>query len=1857
MAVKYIYSNLVINGDVTADTFNDLAINTTSTNNVANQIVRTDVNGYARFGWIRSTSGATTSTITRITASNDEYLRYITPDTFRTQITDPYYAPVASTGNYLLDTTDTFTGILTIEGGRIQFGSYSNQFLGFNTGVAQTTGAGNVGLGFQSTYSLTDGSYNIAVGHQSMYTNVSGQYNTAVGYQSMYQSKADYNTGIGYQSLYPNTTGEYNIGLGHRAGYHIADGTTSNTITNDSIFIGKDSRANANNETNQIVIGDTAIGNGSNTVTLGNSSIVGTYLQGIVRASSMTPAQITSTGNTALITKEYGDANYGGSGGSVTSVSGTGTVSGLTLTGTVTSSGSLTLGGAITGFDNYVSWNLKTGGVQRTTVGSGGNLDLVGGANITTSYSAGGVVTFAGTGDTVYTHPTYNGDDINVDTGALTGATIVSDIDFNITTDSLGHVTDANGVVSTRTLTLADLGFTGDGNANYYVLPTTVPANIFAVNSGNANRLSFWGSADTYSISMGNNQANHGTVTDYSMHHTMGVESGRGFTFGSSRTAVTASINALTGAILSNSTITATGGNSTQWNTAYTHSQSAHDYLPLVGGTLTGELTFQDDNEGITFNGNGRFYKKSGDGLFIRKPSGGQDLKFEDNSGNFIGTFWHSGNDGASSGLNADLLDGQHGSYYYPDSNPDGYTNDQTASEILTAIKTVDGTGSGLDADTVDGFDSTNLIKLNTGVTDLNSISDLYSVFSSAAYASNANGVDWATGIQVAYAGNSGYKKQLMFRSHLFYRSGTSGSWNEVWDSGNDGSGSGLDADLLDGQHGSYYNTGGTVTSINFKTDGTALDVNSNTVTGSGTMIGVWQGASGQYVNGEGNLITFPTIPSLSGYATETYVDDAVSALVDSSPDLLNTLDELAAALGDDENFSTTVTNSIATKLPLAGGTMTGIINMGQNDITNGDSIYMDNWYRSTGDTGWYNSTHGGGIYMNDSTWVRVYNDKKFYVSSTAVNAIHSVGGITAEGNMYASGGNSTEWNTAYTHSQSSHDYLPLTGGTIAGGVVRINTNSNVNTLNISRSGSDVSQVVKIGVTDTTVKFNYIEDTVGEGNGNFGTYVFGLTGNDGETEVIPFVISKTGVTAVNYKATAALYGIETNGLYASVGNELNIFTDNNNKDINITPHGTGKLVVSSDVTAVNGVFSGKLGVAGVTAPASALDVNGVVRASGSSISANGEGAELMYTTTNWWSGSGGLLQAYDRGGSAFKPFGVNGLSLHFSTSGNLKFSIANSGAATFASSVSATDGIFSNDVTLEDNGKAIFGTGGDLEIYHDGSNSYIKDTGTGDFILNATNFRLKNAADSEIYMFVQDGGGVNLYHSGNAVKLQTSSTGIDITGDVSATDGIFSGAVTISGSATVGTYTSASNYHSGADNLILKGNSVGISSIFFQSEKDGVNINHASDYGFIQYHPYGTGTSGEAAELIIGTSNDSDDHVILNPPSLTGIKARIGVSTTDYTVWHAGNDGAGSGLDADLLGGASVSEIESASTIVRRNSSGYLHAQYFNGTGTFNTNGGTSGMGIFTGTNGSDNYGRSYTAGAARTLLNVANGATNVTNNNQITNGAGYTTNVGDITGVTAGTNLTGGGTSGTVTLNVSSTPSFTSVNATSSYSINGVNFAGEISGHIALGDWDGDGLETKIYSDSNVKLETTGAGVTVTGSITADVFYDAQNGGYYLNPSGSSILGSLQLQETTVPIVIKPNSTTKSWIHHIPTSDDYIFAPSTADGNTTWDWGNQVKFSAASVVTAKNFVLMSDRRFKTNIKKLKEKEINVDWKTFNMKSEKEELRYGVIAQQLEKKHPEFVRTDDKGMKSVAYIDLLIAKIAELEARLEKLEK
>ncbi len=154
---------------------------------------------------------------------------------------------------------------------------------------------------------------------------------------------------------------------------------------------------------------------------------------------------------------------------------------------------------------------------------------------------------------------------------------------------------------------------------------------------------------------------------------------------------------------------------------------------------------------------------------------------------------------------------------------------------------------------------------------------------------------------------------------------------------------------------------------------------------------------------------------------------------------------------------------------------------------------------------------------------------------------------------------------------------------------------------------------------------------------------------------------------------------------------------------------------------------------------------------------------------------------------------------------------------------------------------------------------------------------------------VNAGTGISVDTTTGAVTVSTAQN-LTTSGSPTFADTTLTGGLTIGGSLSRGTYTTASNYVSGADNIVLKGNGSGVSGIFFESEKDGTNINHPSDFGFIQFHPYGIGgTSGEANRLVIGVSNDADDMIVLNPMATDGIKVRVGAGTTEYTVYHSGN--------------------------------------------------------------------------------------------------------------------------------------------------------------------------------------------------------------------------------------------------------------------------------------------------------------------------------------------------------------------------------
>ena len=91
-------------------------------------------------------------------------------------------------------------------------------------------------------------------------------------------------------------------------------------------------------------------------------------------------------------------------------------------------------------------------------------------------------------------------------------------------------------------------------------------------------------------------------------------------------------------------------------------------------------------------------------------------------------------------------------------------------------------------------------------------------------------------------------------------------------------------------------------------------------------------------------------------------------------------------------------------------------------------------------------------------------------------------------------------------------------------------------------------------------------------------------------------------------------------------------------------------------------------------------------------------------------------------------------------------------------------------LSMPDNAKAYFGTGGDLSIYHTGALSYVQDTGTGHLVLSGSKVQMTNAADSETMLMATEDEGVSLWYN-NSKKLETTGTGVSITGglDVSGT--------------------------------------------------------------------------------------------------------------------------------------------------------------------------------------------------------------------------------------------------------------------------------------------------------------------------------------------------------------------------------------------------------------------------------------------------------------------------------------------------------
>jgi hypothetical protein len=265
----------------------------------------------------------------------------------------------------------------------------NNTAFGSNSLQATTTGFGNTAVGESAGFSITTGGSNALFGRNSGASLTTGTLNSFFGTFS--------GTNI--------TTGSSNVFVGFNAGRFIADGVTANTFSSSSIFIGTDTRPNADSQGNQIVIGHTAIGLGSNTTVIGNTSTTfGRWFGNLLVGSSTNSGQqlqVTGTsllnglstiqGTTAsdsgqlgteLLTTGTGDASWTGTSFATgyTHVAGSTTTLTSTLAGVVNTFYQITYtvtgrtaGSFTIGFGGFTSGNLTATGAlgpQATTTGT-----------------------------------------------------------------------------------------------------------------------------------------------------------------------------------------------------------------------------------------------------------------------------------------------------------------------------------------------------------------------------------------------------------------------------------------------------------------------------------------------------------------------------------------------------------------------------------------------------------------------------------------------------------------------------------------------------------------------------------------------------------------------------------------------------------------------------------------------------------------------------------------------------------------------------------------------------------------------------------------------------------------------------------------------------------------------------------------------------------------------------------------------------------------------------------------------------------------------------------------------------------------------------------------------------------------------------------------------------------------------------------------------------------------------------------------------------------------------------------------------------------------------------------------------
>jgi hypothetical protein len=187
-------------------------------------------------------------------------------------------------------------------------------------------------------------------------------------------------------------------------------------------------------------------------------------------------------------------------------------------------------------------------------------------------------------------------------------------------------------------------------------------------------------------------------------------------------------------------------------------------------------------------------------------------------------------------------------------------------------------------------------------------------------------------------------------------------------------------------------------------------------------------------------------------------------------------------------------------------------------------------------------------------------------------------------------------------------------------------------------------------------------------------------------------------------------------------------------------------------------------------------------------------------------------------------------------------------------------GTMTGDIAYLDNVKAKFGAGDDLQIFHDGSNSFINEGGAGDLTIKASNNLYLMSGSSEVYAKFTTDGAATLYHN-NSAKLATTSTGIDVTGGITTDAYSYLHGLRIAGADTGNTV-----YQQSGD-LSISSASGSIS-----LKPSGTNILHATNTGV------GIGTSTPLSKLNVkGTQGNWR----IDPDSVSGEMQVLSTTTAN----------------------------------------------------------------------------------------------------------------------------------------------------------------------------------------------------------------------------------------------------------------------------------------------------------------------------------------------------------------------------------------